>query len=310
VPENFVGNFVGPLLVPLLTTILGAIGVLVQDWFSRRSRVGRRKVAMEDAGAQIKFAIDWWSARQSIQQSPEDQKAAQNRASQWLDEASALVTDTKLELSRPDDGLTARRLALLYPFLSTPGRVVRAASWISFGFTVTILGTSISQKLYGDMRGWASYQLAVGTLFAALGLILRFLAVAVENVASSTPVGDRRQGFVRRLLLLYRFRRWSARWVRLLFYAGLAGLAFYVGLCITRTLELWTLVWVPANAAGTAVFCLAVTGIRAWAVSLDAAADPRLPAEATPGTPGIAPAGSATPIQLDSRQQTPAGTSS
>jgi hypothetical protein len=268
---------------------------------------------MEDAGAQIKFAGDWWSVRQSMEQSPDKREEAQRLAAGWLDEASALVKGTSPLLTNPDDRLTARRLAMLYPFSSTAGRVVRVTSWICFGVTVTSLGASFSQRQIHDRPGWVTYDLAAGALFATLGLILRFVAVAVENVASSMPPEDPRHGVVSRFLLLYRLRRNSARWVRLLFYSGLLGLVAYIGNAIRVALDRQDLVTVPLSVAGTIVYGLALLGIRTWAVSLDSASDPGHPmtaASALPratAAPPTTPSGPGGPLRANDGTPSPGG---
>jgi hypothetical protein len=52
------------LLVPVVTGVVGALAILFQDWRVRRSRAGRRKLALEDATRQVAFAAEWWKARQ------------------------------------------------------------------------------------------------------------------------------------------------------------------------------------------------------------------------------------------------------
>lgn len=54
------------LLVPMVTGVVGSLGILFQDWRARRSRAGRRKLALEDATRQVAFATEWWKARQSL----------------------------------------------------------------------------------------------------------------------------------------------------------------------------------------------------------------------------------------------------
>jgi hypothetical protein len=141
------------VLVPVVTAMLGAAGVVFQDWRTRRSDVGRRKLAVDDAQAQVNFVTDWWNAGQSLGQSPEAGKKAVSRATALLDNASAVVSATQLPSPRPQPPLTIRRLVLLYPFHSLEGKVVRVAFYFCSGLTVMALGASISQRLVAEANG-------------------------------------------------------------------------------------------------------------------------------------------------------------
>ena len=59
-------NIALAVLVPVVTAVVGAIGVAFQDWRVRRSTAGRRKLAVDDARAQVNFVADWWNAKKSL----------------------------------------------------------------------------------------------------------------------------------------------------------------------------------------------------------------------------------------------------
>jgi len=66
------------VLVPIVTAMAGILGVMLQDWRVRKSQAGRRKLALEDAGSQVSFAVDWWNAKKLIADSPEVVQEATN----------------------------------------------------------------------------------------------------------------------------------------------------------------------------------------------------------------------------------------
>jgi hypothetical protein len=260
------------VLVPVVTATLGAIGVALQDWRASRSRLGRRKTALEDARAQVGFVAEWWTVQQSLNRLPEALESATSQAKAMLDRASATVTAS--QLPRPQSPLTSRRLFLLYPFGSWVGRLVRASFYVACGVTVIILGTSVTQQLRPGLNqeGWVNAFLAIGGLTAALALGLRFLAVEVEeNAASAASRGESNWGFIRRMLLLYRFGRASSRLVRLLFYTALVGVGCYVVYAVEITWYYLTFAYLPTFVPSAMVFGAAVVGVRSWAVSLELA---------------------------------------
>ena len=145
-PQN-VASIVIAVLVPVVTAVVGAIGVAFQDWRVRRSTAGRRKLAVDDARAQVNFVADWWNAKKSLGQSPEALQEAASRATALLEDASAVVSAVRLTSPVPKRPVTFRRLALLYPFRTREGRAARAAFFVCSGVTVLALGASVSQQL-------------------------------------------------------------------------------------------------------------------------------------------------------------------
>jgi hypothetical protein len=284
------------VLVPVVTAVVGAIGVAFQDWRARRSTTGRRKLAVDEARAQVNFVADWWNAKKSLGQSPEALQEAASRATALLEDASAVVSAIRLTPPLPKPPVTFRRLALLYPFRTREGRAARAAFFFCSGLTVLALGASVSEQLYHEVNKntYLNGFLIVGGLSAALTLILRFLAVAIEKNATTAEQGGPRRGFIRRMLLLYRFERRPAQVVRCVFYAGLVGLVLYVQWIVSHV----HVAWLPTSLAGTLVYGVTTLGMRSWALSLERAA----------GRPGIAqpaPAAATVPGQSDHEPRRP-----
>jgi hypothetical protein len=263
------------VLVPVVTATLGALGVAFQDWRRGRTRLGRRKAALEDARAQVGFVSDWWTASHSLQLSEESAAAATRDAMALLARASSAVTLSQLPLPRALPQVTLGRVLLLYPFASWAGRCVRAAFFVGCGLTLVILGASISQQLAPGpgQEGWVNAFLVIGALVAACTLGLRFLAVEVDENASTAARtrGETTWGFVRRMLLLYRFQRLPGRIVRVLFYLVLACFGGFVLWAVEWTWFETSLVMLPARGAIAFVLGLAVMGVRSWAVSLEPA---------------------------------------
>src|ERR671933_2605291 len=250
------------ILVPVVTATLGALGVAFQDWRRSRTRLGRRKALLEDARAQVGFVSEWWTASTSLNLSQDASAAASHEAMGLLARASSAVTLSQLPLPRTLPPLTLRRLALLYPFTSWAGRCVRAAFFVACGLTLMILGASVSQQLSPgpNQEGWVNAFLVIGALVALGSLGLRFLAVEVEENASTAAAsrGETTWGFVRRVLLLYRFHRLPGRIVRILFYLALIAYGCYVVWAVEWILFKWSLVMLPSYGATALVLGLAV----------------------------------------------------
>ena len=292
-----IASIVIALLVPVVTAVVGAIGVAFQDWRARRSTTGRRKLAVDDARAQVNFVADWWNAKKSLGQSPDALQEAASRATALLEDASAVVSAVRLTSPVPQAPVTFRRLALLYPFRTREGKAARAAFFFCSGLTVLALGASVSEQLYheANKNTYLNGFLIVGSLSAALTLILRFLAVAIEKNATTADQGGPRRGFTRRMLLLYRFERRPAQVVRCVFYAGLVGLVLYVQWIVSH----FHVVWLPLSLAGTLVYGATTLGMRSWALSLERAAG-------GPAVPQPAPAAATVPGQSDHQPRRPA----
>ena len=293
-----VANIVIALLVPVVTAVVGAIGVAFQDWRARRSTTGRRKLAVDDARAQVNFVADWWNAKKSLGQSPDALQEAARRATALLEDASAVVSAMRLTSPVPEPPpVTFRRLALLYHFRTREGKAARAAFFLCSAATVMALGASISEQLYDEVNKntYLNGFLIVGGLSAALTLILRFLAVAIEKNATTAAQGGPRRGFTRRMLLLYRFERRPAQVARGVFYASLVGLVLYVQWIVSH----FHVAWLPLSLAGTLVYGATTLGMRSWALSLERAAG-------GPGIPPPAPAAANVPGQSDHQPRRPA----
>jgi hypothetical protein len=261
------------ILVPVVTATLGALGLAFQDWRRSRTRLGRRKALLEDARAQVEFVSQWWTANTSLDLPQDPSATATHEAMALLARASSAVALSQLPLPRSLPPLTLRRLALLYPFASWAGRCVRAAFFVACGLTLVILGASVSEQLAPgpNQQGWVNAYLVIGACVALSSLGLRFLAVEVEENASTAAAsrGETTWGFVRRVLLLYRFDRLPGRIVRILFYVALLSFGGYVVWAFEWIVFRWSLVMLPTYGATALVLGLAVVGVRSWAVSLE-----------------------------------------
>lgn len=272
------------VLVPIVTPIVGAVVVTLREWRSRRSNLGRRKLALDDAQAQVAFVNDWWNARRAVDVSggPESSssKEAERLARAWLDQASRQVADNELWLVPVEPAVSFRRLALLYEFRSTAGKVVRVLFWILCGLTVTTVGLAITQLIGPDEQlvvGLATARVSIFSVLAGavvfpLTVALRFVAIAVDAFATRPPDPDRRTyGFLREMLLLRPLCGRGAGAVRLVFYISVVSTIGYVAYAV-YVLQLGLLWFVPLSVAGVIVLVAAILGIRAWAVFLDRAA--------------------------------------
>ncbi len=282
------------MLVPILTPIVGAVVVGFREWRSRRSDIGRRKLALQDARAQVEFVNDWWNARRAVDESggpgsPSSQEA-ERQARAWLDRASALVAGNELSLPSVEPAVTFRAMALLYDFRTTAGKVVRAGFWIFCGLTTLVVGNTITEWLgpsgfytFGvvDSSRVRSYVIA-GAVIIPLTIALRFLAVAVDNVAAQpNDPGRETYGFLREFLLLRRLLGRGAGAARVLFYVSAIWVVGYTTVVVWVGMQRPDLYWLlPLSVTAVAVYATAAFGLRAWAVHIDRAARrPSIPAQ-------------------------------
>lgn len=120
------------IVTPILTAGIGIVALVIGDWRERRTRHGRRKLAVEDAGRQVTFAEDWFKASTLI--APDAEQRAAERAQAWLDEAAGLLAESKPPPgSEEKRSITARRLLLAYPMHRRGARVLRGFYYFFLG---------------------------------------------------------------------------------------------------------------------------------------------------------------------------------
>ncbi len=254
------------VLVPIVTAILGVLGIAFQDWRQRRSDVGRRRLAFEEAGRQVSFATEWWNARKLLVDSPETMKEATSRAVGWLEEASALVVEAKKVSMEEKPPLTLRRLLLFYPLKGRAANILRGAFFVSLALMVEGVGTVITDALshpeliYDD--GGALIAVAL------LSLALRFL---VEITKDQGPKDDRaHRRTIRHWLLFYQFHQRTAKIVRIIFYAFLVGIAVVCwDAWSDAPTERENLGEIPGNLSAVIALSGLAVGLHYWAVSLE-----------------------------------------
>jgi len=178
---------VATVLVPVITAIIGALGVLWQDWRQRRSLAARRKLAFEDAIRQVSFAEQWWRAKQSI--APSSSDSGQDTTADplsFLDNALRLVKSVEQPRFDQDARPLLRRLLLLYGFQRRAAKMLRVAFYLLLMvITVTAL-VALGNVLAGDAdttRESLAWQLIFAIVFAVVTLVIRFSAVSIEDAA-------------------------------------------------------------------------------------------------------------------------------
>jgi hypothetical protein len=251
------------VLVPVVTTILGALGLAFQDWRERRSEVGRRKQAFEDAGRQVAFAAEWWNARKLLVDSPEAVKEATTRAVGWLEEASALVAKSKQVAVEEKPTITMRRLLLVYPLKGRAANVFRVVFYLCLAFWVGQVGQTITDALLhpGYVHSDALKLIALTLLVLGFRLLV---GIAEEGGPEHEEV---RRVTVRRWLLFYRFHRRAANIVRITFYLFVVGIA--TGAAFFLTDALGHPGEIPANVSALITWTGLAVGLRYWAASLE-----------------------------------------
>lgn len=251
------------VLVPVVTAVLGALGIAFQDWRHRKSEVGRRKLAFEDAGRQVSFATEWWNAKKLLVDSPEAINEATARAVGWLEEASALVVKSNKVPIEEKPPITIRRLLLFYPLKGRAANVLRGVFYVCLAFMVFGLGNTITDALlYPEYVRDDAGVLIVGAL---LSLGLRFMVAIAEDRRPDRE--EARRVTIRRWFLLYRLHRRTANIVRIIFYALLVGTALIVAASILdapgNPRE------IPASVSSVIALTGLAVGLRYWAASLE-----------------------------------------
>lgn len=265
------------VLVAIVTPAVAAVVVSLRERQSRRSAIGRRQLVLEDARAQVAFVSDWWNASRALDVSEgpaqSSSQETEKLARAWLDKASRLVADNEFILPSTEPAFSFRRLALLYEFRSTAGKVARAMFWILCGLTSTTAGATITQLISPEQSRsqWVpDYLLIAGIVIIPLTVALRFVAARVDDLAASPPDPDRQTyGFLREVLLLRPLRGRPAAVVRVVFYLALTAYAGYLSLAIQVGMRRDLRWFLPLSVVGVIVYGTATVGIRAWAVSLD-----------------------------------------
>jgi hypothetical protein len=181
-----IAPIVAAVLVPVVTALVGAVGILTRDLYNRRSEMGRRRYAMDDATRQVTFAAEWWKAKQALGCTPDDQ-AARAIAESWLEEATSRVSEALQppRLSEPDRSVT-RRILLAYPFQRWTARLLRVAYYFLLALTATV---PLSAASVAGVPGITpvdvlSIILSGLIIYGLLAFAVRAWAVSIENRAA------------------------------------------------------------------------------------------------------------------------------
>jgi hypothetical protein len=263
------------VVTPILTAGIGIAALVVGDWRERRSRHGRRKLAVEDAGRQVTFAEEWFNASKLIADSPEAQLRAAARAQGWLDEASELLAEsTPPPRDEEKRSVTIRRLLLAYPMHRRGARVLRGFYYFWLGVVVlqvsgalgAAFGRSDTIGIPNYFSGGLIYADLIGiVLYTLTAMVFRFWSLrAEESEAAAAPQG---RMTLRRALLLYKFNGPRAVIARFVFHCWVALTVLVVVATVVSSFE--DPRTLPSNVISLVAWVGWAIGIRYWAVSLN-----------------------------------------
>jgi hypothetical protein len=280
------------VITPILTAGIGIVVLAIGDWRDRRTQAGRRKLAFEDASRQVAFAADWWNASKLIADSPDAQQRAATRAQAWLDEASALVAESKPPPVDEKPAITLRRLLLAYPMQRRAARILRALFYCCLGLVAfQVSGAMASALGRPDTLGIPDYfsggfiygDLIAVAVMTVIAMALRFWSLRVEK---SQPTEQPRSRLtLRRALLLYRFNRPAASIARSVFWFWAALTILVVMAGVLGAFDEPRLI--PSSLVGLVAWVGWAIGLRHWAVSLnERAAISASPTSSDTPTPG------------------------
>jgi hypothetical protein len=265
------------ILVPIVAVVAGILGVTFQDWRVRRSQVGRRRLALEDARRQVTFAAEWWDAKKLLSDSTEAVQEATSSAAAWLDMASAQVSGSEIPATQEKRRITFRRLLLFYPIQGIAANIIRAIFYIVLGVLVVLIGNTITYA-FDNTNSYAIEDLIDSIVLALVALGLRFWAVYAQN--SRGKKRRFRWETIRRAFLFYHLGGFMAGLLRVVFYVAIGIIIFDAyGLATSTDLKDSEL---PATVSYRLVVIGYVVGLRYWAASLgkthkDDKADNQLP---------------------------------
>jgi hypothetical protein len=281
------------VITPILTAGIGIVALMVGDWRDRRTQAGRRKLAFEDASRQVAFAADWWNASKLVADSPDAEQRAATRAQAWLDEASALVAESKPPEVDEKSAITFRRLLLAYPMQRRAARILRALFYCCLGLAVFQVSGAMTSALGRlDTLGIPNYfsggfiygDLIAVAVLMVVAMALRFWSLRVENLEPTEQPRSRLT--LRRALLLYRFKRPVATIARIVFWFWAALTILVVIAAVLSAFDEPRLI--PANLVGLVAWAGWTIGLRYWAFSLnERTAINASPASSDTTTPGV-----------------------
>jgi hypothetical protein len=280
------------VITPILTAGIGIVALVIGDWRDRRTQAGRRKLALEDASRQVAFAADWWNASKLIADSPDAEQVAATRAQVWLEEASALVAESKPPPVDEKPAITLRRLFLVYPMQRRAARILRALFYCCLGLVAfQVSGAMASALGRPDTLGIPDYfsggfiygDLIAVAVMTVIAMALRFWSLRVEK---SQPTEQPRSRLtLRRALLLYRFNRPAASIARSVFWFWAALTILVVIAGVLGAFDEPRLI--PSSLVGLVAWVGWAIGLRHWAVSLnERAAISASPTSSDTPTPG------------------------
>jgi len=264
------------IVTPILTAGIGIVALVIGDWRERRTRHGRRKLSVEDAGRQVTFAEDWFTASKLIADSPDVQQRAAARAQAWLDEAAELLAETKPPPEAEEKrSVTARRLLLAYPMHRRGARILRGFYYFFLGLVVLQVGGALGSA-FGrtDTLGIPNYfssgliytDLIGIFLYTVIAMAFRLWSLRVEETQPTAEPRDRMT--LRRALLLYRFKGPRATIARFVFHCWVALTILVAIATVLSTVDDPRVL--PSNLVAFVAWIGWAIGLRYWAVSRNA----------------------------------------
>jgi hypothetical protein len=262
------------VVTPILTAGIGIVALVIGDWRERRTLHGVRKLSFEDASRQVEFAAGWFKASKEIDESPEGQQVAAAQARAWLEEASALVAETKPSPSTEKKrSITASRLLLAYPMHRRGARVLRGFYYFFLGVVVlqvsgamgSAFGRTDTLGVPNYFSGGLIYADLIGVvLYTVIAMGFRFWSLRAEESQASAP---RDRMTVRRALLFYRFNGIRAKLARFIFHLWVLFTILVIVATVVSSVEDPRAL--PSNLLAMIAWLGWAVGLRYWAVSLD-----------------------------------------
>ncbi|WIM93907.1 hypothetical protein ACTOB_005901 [Actinoplanes oblitus] len=255
---------VTPLIVPLVTMIATTLGIVLQDWRSRRNRLLRRRMLMDEATKQVAFVSEWWKASQLVDD-PARQEAARAAAAAMIAEAATRVAEVPVVAPKPRTRSLIRRLLLWYPFSRRTAEVIRVLYYALLALMTHGVGNFIQDNLDDQYDDYVRADFIALGVLGVLAASIRFWAVRVEESGGEARRG--RRSTVGQWLLLYRIRTPRARVIKAGFFLMIGGIAWYVWHAVGWVEDEPLRLFPEASFIATLLAC--AMALSAWARSID-----------------------------------------
>jgi hypothetical protein len=177
---------------PVATTLIGIVGLSLNEWRQHRDRERRRRVAVRQAGEDVAFIRLWFQAYELVS-SPEVREEARRRVENDLDRAYAVFIETP-PVTLQERSAFSRALPwllLLGPLERPLAKVLRVVYYVAWAVALIVaIGGTASAIVWN----WQYLDPFGATIVALLVLVINVLCIGPVLLFRALIIAlDRRQ---------------------------------------------------------------------------------------------------------------------